>query len=126
VSKYNPARKYAAKELQADYSIFRESLEDAHPSLYWYTPKDSMDFYFEVGKAKLRDSLTEMQFRNVLAYVISKMRCGHTSARLSRAAQDGPVQNSSFPLYIKAWPDTVMVMANLNRKDSNITRGVLL
>jgi hypothetical protein len=126
VSKYNPARKYAAKELQADYSIFRESLEDAHPSLYWYTPKDSMDFYFEVGKAKLRDSLTEMQFRNVLAYVISKMRCGHTSARLSRAAQDAPVQNSSFPLYIKAWPDTVMVMANLNRKDSNITRGVLL
>jgi hypothetical protein len=50
-----------------------------------------------VGKAKLRDSLTEMQFRNVLAYVISKMRCGHTSARLSRAAQDAPVQNSSFP-----------------------------
>ncbi|RZK01611.1 MAG: peptidase S41, partial [Flavobacterium sp.] len=26
----------------------------------------------------------------------------------------------------KAWPDTVMVTANLNRKDSNVTRGVIL
>jgi hypothetical protein len=37
-----------------------------------------------------------------------------------------PSKTPLFPLYIKAWPDTVMVMANLNRKDSNITRGVLL
>lgn len=123
---YNSARKFSPRQLQEDYSVFRGSLEEAHPSLYWYTPKDSMDFYFDVGRNKLHDSLTEMQFRNVLAYVISKMRCGHTSARLSKVAAEAAGQNSLFPLYIKAWPDTVVVTANLNRKDSDIVRGVVL
>ncbi|RYZ19438.1 MAG: peptidase S41, partial [Chitinophagaceae bacterium] len=83
--------------------------------------------YFEVGKSKLKDSLTESGFRYVLSYVISKIRCGHTSARASKAAANysGP-QGMSFPLFVKAWPDTVMVTANLNRRDSNITRGVIL
>jgi hypothetical protein len=126
VSKYNPAKKFSPQQLQQDYGIFRGSLEEAHPSLYWYTPKDSMDFYFEQGRNKLSDSLTETQFRYVLAYVISKMRCGHTSARPSKKASALMGQNSPFPLYIKAWPDTVFVTANLNRRDSNIYRGVIL
>lgn len=70
--------------------------------------------------------MTEMQFRNVLAYVISKTRCGHTAARPSKELGQVIGQNSLFPLYIKAWPDTVVVTANLNRKDSNIIRGVVL
>jgi hypothetical protein len=126
VSKYNPARGFSAQQLQQDYAIFRESLEDAHPGLYWYTPKDSMDFYFEAGRSRLTDSLTEPQFRTVLAYVVAKMRCGHTSVRPSKGAAAVSGQNSLFPLYVKAWPDTVIVTANLNRKDSAIYRGVIL
>ena len=124
---FSPSKKYAPEDLQKDYSIFRSSLEESHPNLYWYTPKDSMDFYFEVGKNKLKDSLTESSFRYVLAYVISKIRCGHTSARPSKAAANfsGP-QGMSFPLFVKAWPDTVIVTGNLNRKDSNVARGVIL
>src|SRR5688572_11960906 len=124
---YSPAKKYSPEALQEDYAIFRASLEESHPSLYWYTPKDSMDYFFEVGKSKLKDSLTESGFRYVLAYVISKIRCGHTSARASKAAANfsGP-QGMSFPLFVKAWPDTVIVTGNLNRKDSNVTRGVIL
>lgn len=125
-SRYHPGKKYAPQQLQEDYSIFRESLEESHPSLYWYTPKDSMDFYFDVGRSKLKDSLTEGQFRIVLSYVLSKIRCGHTTVRLSKAAAEATGQNSPFPLYIKAWPDTVVVMANLNRKDTAIHRGVVL
>jgi hypothetical protein len=126
LSRYNPAKKYSPQQLAEDYSVFRGSLEEAHPGLYWYTPKDSMDYYFDVGRSKLKDSLTEGQLRTVLSYVISKMRCGHTTIRPSRAAAEAMGQNSPFPLYIKAWPDTVVVMANLNRKDSNLHRGVVL
>jgi hypothetical protein len=124
---YNSSKKYSRGQLTEDYTIFRNSLEESHPSLYWYTPKDSMDFYFEVGKNRLTDSLTEGEFKNVLAYVTSKIRCGHTTVRNSKAAaQASNSQASSFPLFIKAWPGTVMVTANLNRKDSNIVRGVIL
>ncbi len=126
VSRYNPARKFSAQQLQQDYTIFRESLQEAHPGLYWYTPKDSMDYYFDVGRSRLNDSLTEPQFRTVLAYVIAKIRCGHTSVRPSKAAAAASFQNSLFPLYVKAWPDTVVVTANLNRRDSAVYRGVIL
>lgn len=124
---FSPSKKFSPKELQDDYDIFRASLEEAHPSLYWYTPKDSLDYFFDLGKSKLNDSLTESGFRYVLASVISKIRCGHTSVRASEAAlrYNGP-QGLSFPLLVKAWPDTVVVTANLNRRDSNVTRGVVL
>ena len=124
---FSPSKKYTPEALVKDYDIFRASLEESHPSLYWYTPKDSMDHYFEVGKTKLKDSLTESGFRYVLSYVISKIKCGHTSARPSKAAANySGTQGMSFPLFVKAWPDTVLVTANLNRKDSNIIRGVIL
>lgn len=124
---FNPSKKFSPEDLQKDYDIFRASLEDAHPSLYWYTPKDSMDYYFSEGKSRLKDSLTESGFRYVLASVLSKIRCGHTTVRASEAATNynGP-QGLSFPLFVKAWPDTVVVTANLNRKDSNLIRGTIL
>src|SRR5688572_33221198 len=77
-------RKYSPQELQKDYSIYQETLEQAHPGLYWYTSKDSMDRYFAWGREQLKDSLSEPDFRKVLNYVTSKIDCGHTSVRSSK------------------------------------------
>ncbi|HEU4633704.1 MAG TPA: S41 family peptidase [Flavisolibacter sp.] len=128
VSKYNPARKFSPAELQEDFTLFRNILEESHPSLYWYTPKDSIDYYFETGAATLNDSLPEYKFRNILSLVASRFHCGHTSVRSSQAAgrYAERVRSFALPLSVKAWPDTVMVTSNLNRKDSLVTRGVLL
>src|SRR6478736_8449373 len=65
---YDPQYKYPPAELQADYSLFRHILESSHPSIYWYTTKDSMDFYFDQGYKSLQDSMTEIQFRDQLAW----------------------------------------------------------
>ena len=59
---YNPNQKFGHDQLMADYEVFRGALEEAHPSLYWYTPKDSMDYFFDKGRQLLRDSMTETQF----------------------------------------------------------------
>jgi hypothetical protein len=126
---YSPSKKYAPAQLQEDYRIFREVMEESHPSLYWYTTKDSIDYFFETGKSKLTDSLTESGFRNVLSYVISKIRCGHTSVMSSREASrftDSLARRRMFPLAVKVWDDTVMVTSNLNRRDSIVKRGVLI
>ena len=124
---YNPNKKFSPEALKADYDLMRNALEESHPSLYWYSPKDSIDYFFEVGREKLTDSLTEVKFRNVLSYVISKIQCGHTSVRPSEAALGYTNRtNPSFPLFIKTWPDTTVVTANINRKDSAVVRGVIL
>jgi len=59
---YNPNKKYSAQQLQQDYTLLRNILEKKHPSLYWYTPKDSMDMYFEKYYGYIKDSMTEQQF----------------------------------------------------------------
>lgn len=123
--KNGPQKKYGKDQLKTDYTLFRSILEDQHPGLYWYTSKDSMDHYFRIGESMLTDSLTETGFRNVLSYVLSKIDCGHTTIRPSKAYLRRTT-GRYFPLVLKLWPDTAIVTANLHRGDTNITRGVLL
>ena len=46
---YSPDKKYPRSELQQDFTLLRNILEKKHPSIYWYTPKDSMDMFFDEG-----------------------------------------------------------------------------
>lgn len=127
-SSYNFNKKFSPAQLQQDYELFENVLKESHPSLYWYLPKDSVDYYFKVGAGWLKDSLPEYKFRNVLSYVLAHLHCGHTSARASKAAAKYSDRTRSlmFPLNIKAWKDTVIVTSNFSRKDTNVMRGVLL
>ena len=45
-STFSPVKKYSPQQLERDYSLYQDILEQHHPSLYWYTSKDSMDFLF--------------------------------------------------------------------------------
>jgi hypothetical protein len=121
-------RKYSPQALKKDFSIFRGALEETHPSLYWFTPKDSMDMIFDETYASLRDSLTERQFRTKLLRVVSAIRCGHTSASYSRKYSKylDTASLKLFPLALKVWNDTLVVTMNLNRKDSVLDRGTII
>jgi hypothetical protein len=126
---YSPVRKFSAEDLRKDFSVMQDILEKFHPSLYWYTPKDSMDRVFAQYKAAIRDSMTEQQFGfRILAPVTTQVRCGHTSFSFSkeytRFFRGLPLP--SFPLYLKIWADTMMVIENRDRKDSLIKRGTLI
>ncbi|MDP4264138.1 MAG: S41 family peptidase [Bacteroidota bacterium] len=134
-SSFSPYKKYSPEQLQKDYSVYRDVLEEAHPGLYWYTPKDSMNYYFDWGKQQLKDSMTEPEFRKVLTYVTAKVNCGHTSVRNSKAYSkymDTVAIWRIFPLSMKIWggttaqEDTMVVAANLNRKDSILSRGTII
>src|SRR6185437_9587863 len=93
---------------------------------YWYTSKDSMDYYFDEGYQAIRDSMTELQFGwKILAPLTATIHCGHTSFSMSKGwnhfIKDKIIP--SFPLYLKVWNDSMMVIANLNEKDSVIKNG---
>jgi hypothetical protein len=123
---YTPVKKYAPEKLQEDYDLLRNMLEKFHPSLYWYTSKDSMDFYFAAYRSALTDSMTEQQFGfSILAPLTTNIRCGHTSFSFSKSYTRffKGVQLPSFPLFLKVWGDTMIVTNNLNRRDSVIKRG---
>ncbi|MEO8821598.1 MAG: S41 family peptidase, partial [Ginsengibacter sp.] len=123
---YNPNKKYSKQELQQDYTLLRNILEKKHPSLFWYTPKDSMDFYFNEGYNAIRDSMTELQFGwKIIAPLTSVIHCGHTSFNMSKDWNRFIKSKTipSFPLFAKVWKDTMMVIGNLNRKNRLINDG---
>jgi hypothetical protein len=122
--KKHAPQKYPAKQLYADFDLFRQIMQESHPGLTWYTPGDSIDMYFNRSRNMIRDSMSAPEFRLVLSYAISSIRCGHTAARLPK---NYPANDSVFfPLQLKIWPDTAIITQNISRKDSMVRRGSLL
>lgn len=126
---YSPEKKFPRAELQQDYSLLRTILEKKHPSLYWYTPKDSMDKFFSEGYRAIEDSMTELQFGwKIIAPLTHKIHCGHTSFSMSSGWNRfvRHIKLPSFPLHLKIWADTMVVVLNLNAKDTLIRKGMLI
>ncbi len=124
---YSPVKKYSPEELRQDFDLMRNVMQDYHPSIYWYTPKDSMDKIFDHYRNAIRDSMNEQQFGfSILAPVTTSLRCGHTSFNYSKKynkVMQG-IRLPQFPLFLKIWGDTMLVTGNLNRKDTILKRGV--
>lgn len=125
---FSPTHKYQATVLQKDYQLFRNILQDYHPSLYWFTPKDSMDYFFDQGYNQIKDPLTEPQFRNILLNVITKIRCGHTTVFYSRNYGKflDTVKQKTFPLSFRVTSDSMIVIGNINRRDTILKRGTVI
>ncbi|MGN6542983.1 MAG: S41 family peptidase [Ginsengibacter sp.] len=123
---YNPDKKYSKEALQEDYTLLRNILQKKHPTLYWYTPKDSMNYYFDRGYKSITDSMTELQFGwQILAPLTANIHCGHTSFSMSKGWEHF-IKNKtipSLPLFLKVWKDTMMVIGNMNHKNRLIQNG---
>lgn len=123
-----PLPKMAAKPLVEDIVLLKKILEANHPSLYWYTPKDSIDYYFNETIAGITDSLNEVEYKNRVSKLIAHIRCGHTTVRFSKAY--GKVANMyrfpQFPLSLKAWDDSLVVLGSAYRNDSIFKRGTIV
>lgn len=125
---YHFNQKTAAPHLQQDVVLLKQILEANHPSLYWYTPKDTLDAAFNATINSITDSLTEVAFRNKVATVISQIKCGHTAVRFSKnyAKVIEQYRYPCFPLSIKTWGDSMVVLGNLFPKDSILKRGTII
>lgn len=126
---FDPYKKFSPAALREDFDVYQQILEQRHPSLYWYTPKSQMDQTFNKGRLQLNDSLTEYEFRKVVSVVNSKIECGHTSVKSSKQYLkyvDTLKSGTTFPLYIKTWNDTVVVVRNIYRNHPAIERGTMI
>ena len=126
---YQPNKKFAKAKLQQDFLLLKNILQQKHPALYWYTPKQKMDYYFDSLYNNIADSMTELQYGwQVIAPLTQKIHCGHTSFSMSNHWYKF-IKNKKIPglpIYVKTWADTMVVTANLNKKDTVLKRGTLL
>ena len=125
---YNPDKKFAVAYLQSDYTLMRNILEKKHPSLYWYTPRDSMDYYFDFYYKKIKDSMTENQFGwQAVAPLLNKIKCGHTSFSSSKKGELYSRKNfKGFPLGLKFYKDSMIVWGSIVPQDSVFSKGTII
>jgi hypothetical protein len=97
--------------LYEDFDLTIAALKEAHPGLYWYTTKMQFDSMASVQKAKIRASMTSLQFYNVILPVVECVKEGHTFVRLDPVTQAFmQFRGRFFPLYIKIINQKVYVM----------------
>ncbi|MDW3194665.1 MAG: S41 family peptidase [Cytophagales bacterium] len=65
-------------ELKEDFRIFRTSLEEAHPGLYWFTTKAEMDHLFDSTYAELDHEMSGLDFWVTLSKLTTHIGCLHT------------------------------------------------
>ena len=117
--------KQPATLLREDLQLLKKILEANHPSLYWYTPQQTLDSFFSVAMDQIKDSMNEVSFRNTVAAYVSKIQCGHTTVRNSKSFTKKYARLSlfRFPLNVKVWDDSMVVLSSLRPKDSVFVRG---
>ena len=126
---HQPNQKFGKAALMKDYNIAREILTTKHPSLYWYTSKDSIDYYFDTQAQLLKDSMTAQQFVwQIMAPVVNKIHCGHTSIGMSKSYEKWKRfhKPSAFPFHLKVWNDSMVVMNTVYEKDTLLKKGTLI
>jgi hypothetical protein len=128
ISKYNPYQKFGPDALQADFQLLRNVLEADHPSIYWHSTKQQIDSVFDTNAQLLKDSLNEFEFKNIVANVLSNIKCGHTSVRNTPKFENwiATANLSYFPFGMRLFADSLIATYNLYRKDTLIPRGSLI
>jgi len=124
-----PETKWPASQLQEDLAHAKRVMEACHPSLYAYLPKEDWELSYQALRSSLQDSLTTHQFLygSVLPF-LAQIRCGHTQATyprgLSRHFRESPPP--AFPLFLRCWSDTMMVLSQMGEGDNLVPRGALV
>jgi hypothetical protein len=70
---------FSQEKLQKDFLQFRKILEETHPALYDYTPKEVLDSLFAVNMGKIDGDLDFDTFLMLMTEVIAQVGCGHSS-----------------------------------------------
>ena len=115
-----PNKKFTIQELREDFTVFRESLEEAHPGLYWFNSKDEMDRLFNEVSASLNHPMTEKEFFPKLNRIVAKIGCLHTNIRPSELLVKNyfTVDTRYFPFELKFLDDKVFIYQNMSENDS--------
>jgi C-terminal processing protease CtpA/Prc len=124
-NKFDLNKKIPLEELQSDFIFLRKALEEAHPTLYWYTSKEEMDQAFEITYSKINKDMTERDFYKVLTPLIEYIKCSHTNLSISEKYKNYLKKEARyFPLAV--WIDENdhnVLIRNNNTADTTIKAG---
>jgi hypothetical protein len=106
---------FSVGELQADFKQFRQFLESSHPKLYRFTSRKTFDSLFEAQYRMINRPLSTQEFYPILAPLVARVGCGHTSLWSPDGYWDRAPQRM-FPLGVHAREGKLYVIHSYNRE----------
>ncbi|MGV3509236.1 MAG: S41 family peptidase [Sphingobacteriaceae bacterium] len=99
-------------QLRSDLHYFRNVLEKAHPSLYRYISKDSLDKSFSNAFEKLNHPMAVTEFWKLLQSIAVKICCGHTSLKAIPVSFSNlqKKEYSFLPFYVSVTNDKLFIV----------------
>lgn len=94
--KQTAIRRIPVADLQYDFRVLRQTLEEGHPGLYWYTDKQRMDRFFDSVYGTLNHPLTEVEFLKTVLPVIANIRCVHTNVSIAGEGIAAQMKTATF------------------------------
>jgi hypothetical protein len=88
--------KIEKQELHNDLEILYQGLDKFHSGMYWYTPKDSVDFAFKKVKSLISKDMNVLEFHKLIAPLVSLSREGHTTISLPKNTIEKRNKESTF------------------------------
>ncbi len=66
-------------QARSDFRLYRRLLQETHPGLYRYTPKEQMQLFLDSVDASFTKPLAFYDYQRLLALVNANIRCAHSS-----------------------------------------------
>lgn len=118
-------KEFSPQELAEDLDYLIKSLEEIHPDLYAFTPKEI--FYTEVERIrdKMNEPATRKDFYILAAPLVTMLQDGHTGAQVPREEWSSYLEEGGkfFPLEINIYDGKVTIIENPARGYPGVVTG---
>lgn len=110
---FDPEYRFSKRELKADLKLLQKVLEEAHPGLYRYTSKATIDATFERSYAEIKKGGTYLDFFRIAKRIITQVSCIHSNVGHSKAYKKYRNENLTFfPFQLRAVQGRIYIHHN--------------
>ena len=110
-------------ELREDFAILRQTLEDAHATIYRYTPKPELDAAFDDTARRLGQPMTDFEFFRRVLPLVDRLHDAHTLLNPSRESLRNVGRYARvFPLDVRYRDGRAYVERNFS-EDASVPLG---
>ena len=114
---------FSINQLKSDFVFFRTVMENAHPSLYRYLPKDSVNRYFDTTFNKIDQPLTDVAYWKLLQNILAKVGSGHTTLTLENSLAFNNDMHDILPFSVQIQDNRLFISQLYRKADTTFKVG---
>ncbi len=98
---------------KSDLRIFKKALEETHPNLYRFTPKERFEIVFDSIDRQITSRTNQLEYFRLLSKIEFLVREGHTYLRPSESLSRHTQRQRLFPFLVLLNDKTIIVKKSL-------------